>query len=71
MLTRSQCTEILLERGYVRDDYPGIWIKDNNKYAWFIAVQKEGLKFDSKSWGPEITEVKRRWKERKKNGLKG
>tara|TARA_B100000287_G_scaffold431647_1_gene489321 strand:- start:2727 stop:2945 length:219 start_codon:yes stop_codon:yes gene_type:complete len=67
LITRSQATEELLKRGYVEDDYPGIWKAPNGDLvAWFIAVNREGLKFDSKSWGPEISECKKRWKDSKK-----
>lgn len=49
LLTRKQCSEILLSRGYIEADYPGVWIApDGNKWAWFQAVCKERLKFDRK-----------------------
>jgi len=67
LMTRSETSEELLKRGYVPDDYPGIWKAPNGDLvAWFIAVGREGLTFDRKSWGPEISACKKRWKDRKK-----
>ena len=67
LMTRSEPSEELLKRGYVPDDYPGIWKAPNGDLvAWFIAVGREGLTFDRKSWGPEISACKKRWKDRKK-----
>ena len=67
LITRSGTSEELLKRGYVPDDYPGIWKAPNGDLvAWFIAVGREGLTFDRKSWGPEISACKKRWKDRKK-----
>jgi hypothetical protein len=67
MLSRSEATEELRRRGYVEDDYPGVWIAPNgDKVAWFIGLSREGIKFDSKTWGKKITETKRAWRERKK-----
>ena len=34
--------------------------------AWFIALQRENIKFDSKTWSPQIAESKRKWKEKKR-----
>ena len=66
-MTRSETSEELLKRGYVPDDYPGIWKAPNGDLlAWFIAVGREGLTFDRKSWGPVISACKKRWKDRKK-----
>ena len=67
LMTRSETSEELLKRGYAPDDYPGIWKAPNGDLvAWFIAVGREGLTFDRKSWGPEISACKKRWKDRKK-----
>ena len=67
LMTRSETSEELLKRGYVPDDYPGIWKAPNGDLlAGFIAVGREGLTFDRKSWGPEISACKKRWKDRKK-----
>ena len=67
LMTRSETSEELLKGGYVPDDYPGIWKAPNGDLlAWFIAVGREGLTFDRKSWGPEISACKKRWKDRKK-----
>ena len=67
LMTRSQVSEELLKRGYAPDDYPGIWKAPNGDLvAWFIAVGREKLTFDRKSWSSEISECKKRWKDRKK-----
>ena len=78
MLTRREASEELRKRGYKEDDYPGIWASpDGHKLAWFVALKRESIKFDSKTWGAEITRVKYEWKEKKrlaklklKNGVK-
>jgi len=68
LMTRSQVTEELVKRGYTKDEYPGVWKTPDkkNKIVWFLATKREGLSFDSKSWGPEIAACKERWKNRKK-----
>lgn len=67
MRTRQEASKELKKRGYKEDDEPGIWISPKgNKLAWFIALQREDIKFDSKTWGPEITESKRKWKEKRR-----
>jgi len=67
LMTRGQVSEELLKRGYTKNEYPGVWnTPDGGKAAWFIAAKREGLDFDRKSWGPEITACKERWKNRKK-----
>ena len=67
LMTRSETSEELLKRGYVKGDYPGIWKAPNGDLlAWFIAVGRERLVFDRKSWGSEISACKKRWKDRKK-----
>tara|TARA_R100000008_G_scaffold7899_1_gene4221 strand:+ start:373 stop:585 length:213 start_codon:yes stop_codon:yes gene_type:complete len=67
VLTRSEVTAELRKRGYVEDDYPGVWRSPNgDKLAWFIALKREGLNFDSKTWGKKITQTKEEWKRRKK-----
>ena len=60
------------KRGYTEDEYTGIWRTPNgkDKIVWFLATKREGLSFDSKSWGPEITACKERWKNRKKGGTR-
>ena len=66
-ITRAEATEQLLRLGYVPEEYPGIWIAPNgDKLAWFIALCREGIKFDSKTWGAEITRVKYEWNEKKR-----
>ncbi len=67
MLTRQEASEELRKRGYKEDDYPGIWASpDGHKLAWFVALKRESIKFDSKTWGAEITRVKHEWKEKKR-----
>ena len=68
LMTRSQVTKELVRRGYTKDEYPGVWKTPDgkNKIVWFLATKREGLSFDSKSWGLEIAACKERWKNRKK-----
>ena len=67
MLTRQEASQELEKRGYKRDEEPGIWLSpEGNKLAWFIALQRESIKFDSKTWGAEITAAKHKWKEKKR-----
>ena len=67
MLTRQEAFQELEKRGYKRDEEPGIWLSpEGNKLAWFIALQRESIKFDSKTWGAEITAAKHKWKEKKR-----
>ena len=67
ILTREEASKELKKRGYKKDDEPGIWISPKgNRLAWFIALQRENIKFDSKTWGAEITRAKYEWKEKKR-----
>jgi len=67
MLTRQEASQELEKKGYKRDEEPGIWLSpEGNKLAWFIALQRESIKFDSKTWGAEITAAKHKWKEKKR-----
>jgi len=67
MLTRQEASQELEKRGYKRDEEPGIWLSpEGNKLAWFIALQRESIKFDSKTWGAEITAAKHKRKEKKR-----
>ena len=66
MLTRQEGSIELKKRGYRKDDEPGIWISpEENKLAWWIAMRRENIEFDSKTWGTEMTRIKERWKEKK------
>ena len=66
MLTRQEGSIELKKRGYRKDDEPGIWISpEKNKLAWWIAMSRENIEFDSKTWGAEMTRIKERWKEKK------
>ena len=67
MLTRQEASQELEKRGYKKDEEPGIWLSpEGNKLAWFIALQRESIKFDSNTWGPEIARCKYEWKEKKR-----
>ena len=66
MLTRQEGSIELKKRGYRKDDEPGIWISpEENKLAWWIAMSRENIEFDSKTWGAEMTRIKERWKEKR------
>ena len=67
MQSRQEASKELKKRGYKKDDELGIWISpEGNKLAWWVALRKEGIKFDSKTWGDEMAEIKRKWKKKKK-----
>ena len=67
MLTRQEASKELKKRGYKEDDEPGIWLSPKgNKLAWFIALQREGIKFDSKTWNADMTRIKNEWKEKRR-----
>ena len=66
MRTRQQASKELEKRGYKKDDEPGIWLSPKgNRLAWFIALKREDIKFDSKTWNSKITKSKEEWKEKK------
>ena len=67
MRTRQQASKELEKRGYKKDDEPGIWLSpEGNRLAWFIALKREDIKFDSKTWNSKITKSKEEWKEKKR-----
>lgn len=67
MLTRIEANKELRKRGYKKDDEPGVWISPKgDKLAWYIAMRREDISFDSKTWGAEMTLVKEKWKEKKR-----
>lgn len=67
MLTRVEASKELKKRGYKKDDEPGVWISPKgDKLAWYIAMRREDIKFDSKTWGAEMTLVKEKWKQKKR-----
>ena len=67
MLTRAEASKELKKRGYKKDDEPGVWISPKgDKLAWYIAMRREDIKFDSKTWGAEMTLVKEKWKQKKR-----
>ena len=67
MLTRIEANKELRKRGYKKDDEPGVWISpEGDKLAWYIAMRREDIKFDSKTWGAKMTLVKEKWQEKKR-----
>ena len=64
-ISREEASKELEKRGYKRHEKDlGIWVAPNgDKLAWFIALQREKIKFDSKTWGLAIREVKKQWEE--------
>ena len=67
MRTRQQASKELEKRGYKKDDEPGIWMSPKGaRLAWFLALKKEDIEFDSKTWSDEITRVKKEWLEKKR-----
>ena len=66
MLTRIEANKELRKRGYKKDDEPGVWISpEGDKLVWYIAMRREDIRFDSKTWGAEMTRIKERWKKKK------
>ena len=67
MLTRQEASKELKKRGYKKDDEPGIWVSpQGSRLAWFLALKKEDIEFDSKTWGDEIRVAKQKWNEKKR-----
>ena len=67
MLTRIEANKELRKRGYKKDGEPGVWISpEGDKLAWYIAMRREDIKFDSKTWGAKMTLVKEKWQEKKR-----
>ena len=71
-ISRQEATKELKKRGYKRDEeFVGVWIAPNgDKIAWFIALRREGIEFDSRTWGPTIQQVKKEWQEKKERRKK-
>ena len=71
-ISRQEATKELEKRGYKRDEeFVGVWIAPNgDKIAWFIALRREGIEFDSRTWGPTIQQVKKEWQEKKERRKK-
>ena len=71
-ISREKATKELEKRGYKRDEeFLGVWVAPNgDKVAWFIALRREGIEFDSKTWGPTIRQVKKEWQEKKEKRKK-
>ena len=67
MLTRIEASKELKKRGYKKDDEPGVWISpDGTKVAWWVALRRENIEFDSKTWGIEMARIKEKWKKKKR-----
>ena len=67
MQSRQEASKELKKRGYKKDDEPGVWISpEGDKLAWYIAMRREDIRFDSKTWGAKMTLVKEKWQEKKR-----
>jgi len=67
MQTRQEASKELEKKGYRKDNEPGIWISPTgNKLAWWVALRRENIEFDSKTWGTEMIHIKEKWKEKKR-----
>ena len=67
MRTRQQASKELEKRGYKKDDEPGIWMSpEGARLAWFLALKKEDIEFNSKTWSDEVIRVKKKWLEKKR-----
>ncbi len=67
MRTRQQASKELEKRGYKKDDEPGIWMSpEGARLVWFLALKKEDIEFDSKTWSADMTRVKNEWKEKRR-----
>ena len=71
-ISRQEATKELEKRGYKRDEeFLGVWVAPNgDKVAWFIALRRESIEFDSSTWGPKITKIKKEWQEKKRKKKK-
>ena len=71
-ISRQEATKELEKRGYKRDkEGRGVWIAPNgDKIVWFIALRREGIEFDSSTWGPKMTQVKKAWQDKKRKKKK-
>ena len=66
-ISRQEATKELEKRGYKRDEEVlGVWVSpDGAKIAWFIALRREGIEFDSSTWGEPIQQIKKAWQTKK------
>ena len=71
-ISRQEATKELKKRGYKPDkEGRGVWIAPNgDKIVWFIALRREGIEFDSSTWGPKMTQVKKAWQDKKRKKKK-
>ena len=72
-ISRQEATRELEKRGYKRDEeFLGVWVSpDGAKIAWFIALRREGIEFDSSTWGEPIQQIKKKMARQKKKKEKG
>ena len=71
-ISRQEATKELKKRGYKPDkEGRGVWIAPNgDKIVWFIALRREGIEFDSSTWGPKMTQDKKAWQDKKRKKKK-
>ena len=71
-ISRQEASLELEKRGYKRDEeFLGVWVSpDGAKIAWFIALRREGIEFDSSTWGEPIRQIKKKWQEKKEKRKK-
>ena len=71
-ISRQEATKELKKRGYKPDkEGRGVWIAPNgDKIVWFIALRREDIEFDSSTWGPKVTPVKKAWQDKKRKKKK-
>ena len=71
-ISRQEATKELKKRGYKPDkEGRGVWIAPNgDKVVWFIALRREGIEFDSSTWGAKMTQVKKAWEDKKRKKKK-
>ena len=71
-MSRQEATKELEKRGYKPDkEFRGVWLApDGAKIAWFIALRREDIEFDSSTWGPKIKQIKKAWQDKKRKKKK-
>ena len=62
MITRSEASKQLFNRGYRPGLYPGVWKSPRTRLpvVWFVALQREGISFNRKDkpWASKQLEFK-------------
>ena len=71
-ISRQEATKELEKRGYKRDEeFLGVWVSpDGAKIAWFIALRREGIEFDSSTWGEPNSTNQKAWQDKKRKKKK-